>query len=186
MEEKKKNKKVIILTVIAVLVLVALIIGATYAYFLVGTNNSFGTRTIKTSAEEIGSVALTQGSNLTLDLTAFDMMNKGEDVTYYASANGKTTTPTTENIGVATVTGAGTYSCSYSLKMDDNTSSMYDAFQSMSTKSSGQIVLSINGTNYDFSTASLFPKTISGTMNGLSAGNPGYITAQLKVVILIN
>ena len=179
---KEKNKKIIILTAIAILVLLTLIIGATYAYFLVGITNNFGTKTITATTPSIGSVALTQGNNLLLDLTAADMMNKNSDTIYYASSSGTTTSSTTENIGVATVTGLGTYNCSYSLKMDDSTNSLYDKFQSMDTKSIGQIVLTINGVEYDFNTADLFPKIISGTMNGLSSSNIGYITAQLKVV----
>ena len=52
----------------------------------------------------------------------------------------------------------------------------------MTGKSAGQIVLTVNGTAYDFNTASLFPKTISGTMTGLTSSASQNITAQLKFV----
>ena len=177
-----EKKKILLPTVIAVVTLIALVVGATYAYFSVATTNNFGTRTVTASAADVGSVALVAGSNLSMSLTAADMMNKGSDTIYYASASGKTTTLTTANIATASVTGAGTFTCNYTLTVDDNTSSMYDAFQNMSTKSAGQIVLSVNGTAYDFNTSSLFPKTISGTMAGLTASVSKNITAQLKVV----
>ena len=167
-----EKKKILLPTVIAVVTLIALVVGATYAYFSVATTNNFGTRTVTASAADVGSVALVAGSNLSMSLTAADMMNKGSE----------TTTLTTANIATASVTGAGTFTCNYTLTVDDNTSSMYDAFQNMSTKSAGQIVLSVNGTAYDFNTSSLFPKTISGTMAGLTASVSKNITAQLKVV----
>ena len=182
MENKKENKKIIVPTIIAVITLVMLTIGATYAYFTVSATNSFGTKTITATTPAIGSVALTSETNLTMNVTASQMMAGSSDITYYASSNGTTTTETTATIGTAKVTGEGTFSCDYTLTIDDNSSSLYDAFQSMSTKSEGQIVLTVNGVEYDFNTSNLFPKTISGTMNGLTSSKSQDITAQLKLV----
>ena len=177
----ENKKKIILPTLIAIITLLVLVVGATYAYFTVGTTNNFGTKTIKTSAESIGNVALTTGENLSISLSAADMMQAGTDVTYYASKNGKTTTPTTENIGTTTVTGGGKYSCDYVLTIDDNANSMYDVFQNMTDKGAGQIVLTINGENYDFNESRLFPKEINDNMI-VSESNPGYVTASLKIV----
>jgi len=183
---ENKNKKIVVPTIVAVLTLVILTVGAAYAYFTVSTTNSFGTKTITATTPSVGSVALTSGTNLTMNVTASQMMAGNSDIIYYASENGTTTTETTETIGTATVTGEGTFSCDYTLTIDDNSNSLYDAFQSMSTKSAGQIVLSVNEVEYDFNTTNLFPKTISGTMNGLTSSNPKNITAQLKLVNKIN
>jgi len=178
----ENSKKIIVPTIVAIVTLVMLTVGATYAYFTVSATNSFGTKTITATTPEIGSVALSTGSNLSMTLTAAQMMKQSSDVTYYASASGATTTATTANIGTATVTGAGTFTCNYTLSVTDNDNSLYDAFQSMTGKSAGQIVLTVNGTAYDFNTASLFPKTITGTMSGLTSSASQNITAQLKFV----
>jgi len=176
------TKKVIIPIIISVATLILLTVGATYAYFNIGGTNNFGTKTITTSAESIGNVALSTGTNLTLDLSAKQMMDNGSDLAYYASSTGTTTTPTTEKIGTATVTGEGIYNCTYKITMNDNSSSMYDVFQGMSTKSTGQIILTVNGTEYDFNTAGLFSKEITGTMYGLTSDEARDITASLKIV----
>lgn len=187
MENKEKNvdaKKVLIPAIIAVVTLVILTVGATYAYFSVSsTSSGYTTRTVNAQAPDIGSVALTSGTNLTMNLTASQMMLPANETTYYASSSGTTTTATTENIGTAKVTGSGTFTCNYTLTVSaSGTKNMYDTFQSMSNKSTGQIVLTVNGTSYDFNTASLFPKTINGTMTGLTSSASQNITAQLKLV----
>ena len=175
-------KKVMAPTIVAIVTLVVMTVGATYAFFTVSPTNSFGTKTVTATTPDLGTVALSAGDSLTMTLTAADMMAKSADTTYYASKTGKATTATTVDIGKATATGAETFSCSYSLTFDDNANSLYDAFQSMGTKSTGQIVLTVNGTAYDFNTASLFPKTITGTLTGVKDGTPKTITAQLKLV----
>ncbi len=177
-----ETKKILAPTIVAIVTLVVLTVGATYAYFMVGTTNNFSTRTAQATTPEVGSVALSSGSNLTMSLTAADMMKKGTDTTYYASASGKTTTATTATIGTAKVTGAGTFTCTYTLTVSDNDNSLYDTFQAWSGKTAGQIVLNVNGTDYDFNTATLFPKTISGTMTGLTSSASKTITASLKLV----
>ena len=180
------KKKFIIPTIAAVLTLILLTAGATYAYFSVSTTNSFGTTTIEATADTVGSVALTGGSNLTLHVTAEQMMQGANDITYYASASGTTTTETSPVIATATVTGSGTYNCNYTLNIAASATSaannMYTKFQNMSTMSTGQIVLTVGGTAYDFNTASLFPMTINGTLTAVSSGSPKTVTAQLKLV----
>ena len=78
MEEEKK--KVLVPIVIGVLTLLVLVIGATYAYFAVGINNNFGTTTISASADDVGTVTLTNiNSTLSMSLTAADMMHLSQN-----------------------------------------------------------------------------------------------------------
>lgn len=176
------TKKMIVPTIIAVITLISLTVGATWAYFSVETSAVTQTAKINAELSELGNVALSGGSDISISLTSSDMANKGSDTTYYASDSGKTTTATTATIGTATAEGTGTFSCDYSIKIDDNANSMYDAFQTMSTKSTGQIILTVNTTAYDFNTTSLFPKTITGTLSGITSSTSKNITAQLKIV----
>ena len=191
-------KKTLAFTIIAVSTLVVLVVGATYAYFSVTGTNNYGTKTITASAPSVGSVALASGSNLTMALTRAQMMKKSADTTYYASASGATTTATTATIATATVTGAGTFTCNYTINVAVSaTNSMYTAFQNMTGKTAGQIVLTITpatgtatGTaqTYDFNSANLFPSnalTISGAFTGITSSTTAanrQITAQLKFV----
>ena len=181
------TKKVIMPAAVAVLTLVTLVVGATYAYFTIATTNSFGTRTATATAQSVGSVALSTGSNISMALTRAHMSTGNAGTAYYATASGVSTTASSPTIGTATVTGDGTYSCNYSFTVSATaTNSMYTVFQGMSTKSTDQIVLTINAfgssTVMDFNTASLFPKTISGTVTGLTKSASKTVTAQLKVL----
>lgn len=184
-----KNKKSFVLTIIAISFIALLIISASYAFFNLATNN-FRTKKINAGIENMGTVALTTGSDLTLTLTNELMSDKGVDIEYFASSNGTTTTETTEAIAKAVVTGGGTFSCDYTISFDDNESSLYDVFQEASivdltlteVDKSNQIVLTINDTSYDFATASLFPQTITGTLANITEDNPQFINAQLKVI----
>lgn len=178
-----ETKKILAPTIVAIVTLVILTVGAAYAYFEVNTKTEeFTTRTAEASTPDLGLVSLASGTNLTMDLSLADMMKGDDDIIYYASSTGKTTTETTENIGTVSVSGAGTFKCSYQLTIADNDNSLYDVFQSWENKSTEQIILTVNGTDYDFNEATLFPKTINGTMEGLTEENPQYITAKLKLV----
>ena len=176
------TKKILVPTIVAVISFISLTVGATWAYFSVETSKVTQTAKISAELSDVGNVALTGGSDISVSLTSSDMVNKGKDVTYYASASGKTTSATSPVIATATAEGSGTFSCDYSIKIDDNATSMYDAFQSMGTKSTGQIVLTVNNSSYDFNTKSLFPKTFTGTLSGITSTTSKNITAQLKVV----
>ena len=183
MEEEKK--KVLVPIVIGVLTLLVLVIGATYAYFAVGINNNFGTTTISASADDVGTVTLTNiNSTLSMSLTAADMMvsNAGS---YYATPTGKSTTENMAwEIGRATVTpntDTNYYSCDYTLSVSNTgTTNMYTAFGNMTNKSAGQIVFQINDTTYDWYTNGM-PNSYTGNMI-VSVDNPGHITAGLKLV----
>ena len=153
MEENNKKQKR--LFIVGLVFLLLLVVGASYAYFAVTTINNFGTSTINATAGGIGTVTL-DGSNasLSMSLTAVDMVQGNDDITYYASASGKTTTPTTVTLGTASVSPTSDtnyYHCTYTLNVTHTGSTdMYTVFSSAANKSDGQIILTINGEDYDF------------------------------------
>ncbi len=180
------KKRLIIYLIIVIMTLLLLVIGASYAYFSVTSTNSFGSKTISASAPEVGSVILTSGSNLTMNITASQMMKKDIDISYYASSNGTVNLQTTPVIAKAKVSGDGIYTCDYTLEISKSaTNDLYTAFQGWSGKTEGQIVLTVGNNVYDFNTANLFTNNkivINGTLSGIASGSPGQITAQLKFV----
>ncbi len=71
-EDVKSHKKFLI---VGIVVMLLIIIGASYAYFTVGTTNNFGTHTVSGTMEDVGSVSLVStGNNISLNLSAADMM----------------------------------------------------------------------------------------------------------------
>ena len=69
----ENNNKMLISLVIGVITLILLTVGATYAYFLVGGTNNFGSTPVNVgaSASDIGSgpTLIKVGSDLTLNLS---------------------------------------------------------------------------------------------------------------------
>ncbi len=189
MEEEKKNRQVMLPIVISIITLLVVTVGATYAYFSVSGTNSYGTKTIQASTPEVGTVTLNSGSNLTMALTREQMMKKSGDVAYYATNSGATTTETSPVIAEAVVSGQGTYTCTYTIEITKSaTSDLYTAFQAMSGKSAGQIVLTVGGTAYDFNTQNLFTSNkiiVNGSFTGITSSSTAasrQLTAQLKFV----
>ena len=181
MEDKKK-----ILLVFIVAIFLVLIVSATYAYFAVSTVNNFGTSTINAQAGNIGTVTLNGNSaQLNMSLTALDMVQGNSDITYYASSSGKTTTPTEDVIGTASVSptsDTNTYHCTYTLSVTHSgTNDMYTAFSSAANKSTGQIILTINGVDYDFNDGWPTSNQVSGSfyIKGTQTKN---ITAGLRII----
>ncbi len=180
-----ETKKIVVPTIIAIAVLGLLTVGATYAYFTFASNNNFKTpATIKASTGALGSgVSLKKSANsdLSLNLSASQMLKQGNNVTYYASGS---STPKT--IATVSVAGAGTFNCTYTLEITKTaTNDLYTKFQSMSTKSAGQVYLKVNSTTYDFNTANLFTNnkiTYRGTLSNITSAAPSNITANLVVV----
>ncbi len=175
------------------------IVGASYAYFSVGTTNNFGTHTISGTMEGVGSVSLVStGNNISLNLSAADMMQEQYSKRYYGSTDG--TPISTDNIddaiiklADATVTGPGTYDCDYTMQITaTGTNNMYTAFQGMSGKSNYQIQLGIgdyyffydgpNGHLYDFNAAGLFPITYQGHFSEISSSNSVDIYGAFRIV----
>lgn len=209
-----ESKKIVLPAILAVITLIALVAGATYAYFAVSAVNNFGTSTINATAEQVGTVALEAGDSLTLSVDAVDMAKQNSDVNYFAvpvvtsgtQAKYETTQSQAPVIGTATVTGNGTFNCNYTLVVTPSysTASMLYALSGMSNPepTTGQLILSVNGTNYDLYTLSTnssgnilkdsafgtavaleIPGTFPGIKDGTSSTRvDGHITAQLKLI----
>lgn len=80
------NKKKLFLSIIAITILLIIVIGATYAYFAVGTANNFGTKTISAEAADIGDITLsTPVTSLHVAVSASDMMESNSGYLYYAT-----------------------------------------------------------------------------------------------------
>ena len=204
------SKKEVTLTIVAVVTLIALVAGATYAYFAVGTNTEgFTTQNINANAESVGNVILTKtGNGIYLNLSAVNMMKQYDneipkDVTYYGVDTPTGSPVTTMNkisIGTATVLGDGYYTCTYSLTVTNVNSSaannMYTAFQNWkangykenevevspsSDATTGQIVLNVGGTEYDFYNANIFNTKATGTLENITSENAKTIEAYMYV-----
>ncbi len=171
----KNNKRIIVLTIIGVVALLISILGATYAYFVVGTTNNFKTPKIEASTGELGSVTLQTGSNLYLNLTRVNMSEENQG-SYYATKSedgNASTTIQSVTIGKTNVEGNGTYNCNYTLSVT-NTGTLKEALTE-----SGVVTLVVVGKEYDVYSTS-FPLTISGTLNGLTEKNSETIKAYLE------
>ena len=170
MDKKQKN-----LFIVAVVTMIAIVAGATYAYFSVGTTNTFGTSTINATADSMGSVIL-QGTNanLTMNLSAVDMMKENVGIGYYATPEGKTTDYSKKETVIARATVSPTtdtnyYHCSYTLNVTQSYTgdkNMYNIFkgtqtvnESTYTASENELILLVNGVGYDLESNTL-PKEI--------------------------
>ena len=130
MDKKQKN-----LFIVAVVTMIAIVAGATYAYFSVGTTNLFGTSTINATADSMGTVIM-QGTNanLTMSLSAVDMMRANDSITYYATTEGKTTDVSKKETVIARAyvspeTDTNMYHCTYNLNISHTgTKDMYYTF----------------------------------------------------------
>lgn len=176
------NKKVIISTIIMVIVLVFLIVGASYAYFTSTVSNDSKTTNANVNTSAASTATLVSKDNLSLNLTREQMMNKGKNVTYYATTTGNpSTSETNVIIGVASVSGQDKMECDYSLALSySGTNNMITAFSNMADKSDNQIILNVDGVDYDiFKTK---PSIINGTIKDLSSSSSKNIFASFRIV----
>ena len=98
---------------------------------------------------------------------------------------------TVESVGVSTLKTGNNLSLNLTLvdmmknnKLEVNatgTNNMYTAFQKMSTKSVDQLVLNVDGIEYDLYNVS-FPLIINGTLENVQDGLPKDIVASFKIV----
>lgn len=179
----KINKDTIIIPmIIVILTFVLLIVGSAYAYFT--ANNSIGGSTnINTEFESVGISKLASKNNLKLNVTLVDMMKKDNNINYYATLDGTpSTSENSEVIATASVEGNGKMNCNYTLEVTVNgTNNMYEAFKNMTNKSAGQLILNVDGKDYDLYKVT-FPLTITGTINDLSENNSKDIKASFRIV----
>ena len=180
---KKRLNGLLIPTLLMTFTLITLVVGATYAYFKVNVTNDVSTVKVSATTDSVGIVSLSAGDDLKLELTAAQMMQMTSDTNYYATISGNPTTDE-NNVAIATasVEGNGTMNCEYELSTSlSGKNNMYNAFSNMTGKSAGQLVLTINDTDYDLYDT-IFPVTISGTLEGLNENTSKDIMASFKVV----
>ena len=176
------NKSVLISVLIIVITLVILVMGAAYAYFTNGVFIGSSKTDINTSAESVGIATLSAGKDLKISLKPKDMMQTEETIYYFATIDGiPSLQENSEVIATASVKGNGIMNCQYKLNVSvSGTNNMYDVFKNMESKSVDQLVLTLDGSKYDFFDIA-FPTTISGTINGISEQNSKDIYASFML-----
>lgn len=184
-------RKALVPSIVAVIVLIGLVVGATWAFFTVKVDNKVTQTTASASTPEIPLVTLSGGvSQLSMSLTADDMASINQK-TYYAGETGKVESQTAAPT-IATVTldkdKVNTYICSYTItaKASAENKSLISAYTSKSATNTGELVLKLNSTSYDLAsenhnTAILNSGiTNSGTVE-VSANKPATLTAQFSL-----
>ncbi len=183
------KNKLIMPTFIAIVTLLLLSVGATYAYIKVQTTDNFATPTISGTTPKIGSVALKAGTSLSLSPSISEMMID-RPATYYATTAGTSTTNSNwQTIGTATVSGEGTYTCDYTIAIKGTGNLLTNS------KNLGNDLLLLEvqhgtdgaqNTTYDFNDTSGDPvingTTLTGKLTGLSQSTPKTITARFRLV----
>ena len=120
-----KDKRAITLTLIAIITLLSLIIGATYAYFIASENLLTTSRTLEVTTNNTTSVVATGNTTLTMDLNLDDMRKFGTTKTYYATREGKTETETEEDfINIQSTSSTKVY-CTYTAELTKNDTENY-------------------------------------------------------------
>lgn len=159
--KEKNRKKALIPMFIAVLTLAVLAAGATYAYIQVQTYNNFGNPTITGTVPSIGSVAITTGTSLSLTTTRQGMMDENPTV-YYATPSGINTSDSNfQTIGTATVSGAGTFTCYYTLNVKGEGALLSNS----QNKGAGLVTLEVkSGTNGNTTETYDFNNDLTGTV----------------------
>ena len=127
----KENKKVLIPIIIGTALLIALIIGATYAYFQ-ASNTASGTTNLDATTEAIGNVVVTNPTeNLYLKLSAYEMQESKKGTSYYATTQNSSSSSVyaseKEEFVLArySITGGTeetTYNCTFNLNIQSPTS----------------------------------------------------------------
>lgn len=182
--ETHDNKKMLIPMISGVLFMICLVVGATYAYFTLNFQNSFTETKISSEIDDVGSVSLLPDvDEMSLSLTVDNMAQQTGDVAYYGTKNGTVMQESSEVLAKASVSGEGLFNCTYDLTMTaSGTNNLYNIVQNMEGDKTGHVILTVNGVRYDFGEPNLFPKTIKGSINGLTEGVTQDITAQIMVV----
>lgn len=176
-----KIPKELILSIICTLFLLSLIIGATLAYFYTPTTISTKTINVNHQIASLGLVTFKSGDNILLNLSREQLMDKGKNTIYYGTSNGASTIKTSEKMAVASTDSDGIFKCDYKLNLTAE-GDMYEKLQQMPNKSDNQIVMTINGVEYDFVTSNMFPLTITGTIVNITKDNPQEVEIELKFV----
>ena len=182
--ETHDNKKMLIPMISGVLFMIFLVVGATYAYFTLNLQNNYTETHISSQIDDVGTVSLLPDvDEMSLSLTVDNMEQQTGNVAYYGTKNGTVMKESSEVLAKASVSGEGLFNCTYDLTMTaSGTNNLYNIVQNMEGDKTGHVILTVNGVRYDFGEANLFPKTIKGSINGLTEGVTQDITAQIMVV----
>jgi len=178
----ENNKKILVPTIVAVVTLVLLVFGATYAYFTIGSTNNFGTKDLSATVEDMaGAVVLSQETDtLSLNVTRTMMSKDNKWTAYYASGS-----YIPASIAKISVAGDGTYKCDYKVTVTKSSSSpendLYKSFLENTLGEDREIVFWINGHDYHFVEEDLFPITHTDTIYNINKDNPKYIASNLKI-----
>ena len=179
---KKNTNNIFFPLLFIIITLLVMLIGTTFAYFTINVTKDTTKVNISGSIDDVGSVALNKGDDLSLNITVDKMSDKGKDVDYYATKDGiPAETKTEVAIASIIVNGKNTMKCKYTL-LDSisGTKNMYEIFKNMPSATTGQLVLSINEKEYDFYNTD-FPLKISNEIE-LSGNSKKEILASFKVV----
>ncbi len=184
-------KKALVPALVAVIVLIGLVVGATWAYFTVKVDNKVTQTTASANTPEIPLVTLNGGvSKLSMSLTADDMASANQK-TYYAGENGKVESQIAPTIATVTLDKdkINTYTCSYTItaKVSAENESLISAYTSKSATNTGELILKLNNQSYDLANTSHNTAILSDS--GLSYSGtievkpsvPTNLTAQLSL-----
>ena len=186
---KLSKVRITLLVIIEMLIFLLSLVGVSYAYYTVTANNEFNTTAINALTNSVGSVSLINvNSLLSLDLTNADMVNQSNEVYYYATPTGKSTTATSTEIARAIVSPSDDtnyYECDYSLSITHSgANDMYDYYhdtyvKSLENGSEGEMMFNINSNRYDWYTNGM-PSSYANTFL-VTAQNSYSIMAGFKI-----
>ncbi len=186
------KKNTMLLTVIAVATLLVAVVGATFAYFSITSNQDTTPTTVTGETEAVGTVALNnETSAMHLSLTAADMAEANKGTSYYATtetAQNYDTTKTDRSIAKATVTG-GEATTKYKCTAKINFKLTGDMATLLQT-GDGTISLT-NGTNATAESTSVDLKEIAdagtdGKNVNVTYNLTGTATDEIKAAVAIN
>ncbi len=155
-------KKALLPALIAVIVLLGLIVGATWAFFTAKVTNSSTPTTASAKAPKIPLVTLQPGvTSLSMDLSVADMKGSsdGTTKTYYASETGRvdsqSTSPTIATLSLSN-DEKNTYTCDYTITAKATVASdkkSLIAAYSDHTTNTNELMLKLNNQPYDLATS---------------------------------
>ncbi len=170
----KNAKKALIPMFVGLFTMVLLTVGATWAYYNVTISGSASSTSVGTTMGAQNVVTISGGKGtLALNLSAENMSQTtagSSGKVWYASANGTPSDAKYEaNVATATLTTGQSATCTYTLKITNTNKTLYTAYQTLQNKALGEIVLTVDGVDYDLSKADTDLSAIFG--NGLTITN---------------
>lgn len=176
MDDKKVSKKFLIPAILAVFTLIALVFGATYAFFQVQTASGiFQARNVTADVPDVGIVTIGNAeTSILLNMTREKML---ENATYYGTNLGAVKTDTVQNIPIATLQSTvGNVTCDLSFDAE-----FVDNSLPANLTSTGLMLLSVGSNSYDLKT---YNNNFSIDLSDiLVTPTQSYINASLKYIV---